>query len=128
MSVDAYDVSWHRVCLGCELRDGGDGVRFSFKRGGEDVPAFVLRVEGIVRAFVNRCRHVPVELDWQPGRFLDETGKYLICATHGATYRATDGACAGGPCRGRALEALEAVETDDEVRVRLPAVAMRDMA
>jgi nitrite reductase/ring-hydroxylating ferredoxin subunit len=121
-------LDWSLVCRAEELADGGDGVRFSFRRGGEDVPAFVVRSEGVARAYVNRCRHVAVELDWQPGRFFDETGLYLICATHGATYRASDGACAGGPCRGRALESLEVREHDGAVSVLLPAAANREFA
>ena len=41
-----------------------------------------------------------MEMDYQPDRFFDETGRWLICATHGATYATDTGACQGGPCRG----------------------------
>ena len=46
------------------------------------------------------CTHVAMEMDWQPNRFFDDTGNWLLCGTHGAAYHPDTGACAGGPCRG----------------------------
>lgn len=102
---------WQAVCRSEALREGGDGVGFEqpLPRARPE-PAFVVRHGGQPRAYLNRCGHVPVELDWQPGRFFDDSGLYLICATHGALYHPDDGACAGGPCRGRGLVALQACE------------------
>ena len=51
-----------------------------------EAAAFAVRFRGRVRAFLNRCGHLPVELDWEEGRFFDASGLYLICATHGALY------------------------------------------
>jgi nitrite reductase/ring-hydroxylating ferredoxin subunit len=82
------------------------------------VPAFVLRVEGEPRAWLNRCAHVPVELDWTPGRFLDDTGTVIVCATHGAVYDAADGSCLGGPCHGRGLQPVPCREAGGWVEVR----------
>ena len=41
-----------------------------------------------------------MEMDYQPDRFFDDTGNWLLCATHGAAYVPDTGECAGGPCRG----------------------------
>ena len=41
-----------------------------------------------------------MEMDYQPDRFFDSTGNWLICATHGATYQPDTGLCTGGPCHG----------------------------
>ena len=41
-----------------------------------------------------------MEMDWQPNRFFDDTGRWLLCGTHGAVYQPDTGECAGGPCRG----------------------------
>jgi nitrite reductase/ring-hydroxylating ferredoxin subunit len=102
------------------LRDGGDGVRFTVPvPGAEPASAFAVRFEGLPRVYLNRCSHVPVELDWQEGRFFDDTGLYLVCSTHGAHYRAGDGACAGGPCRGRPLVVLHAREAGGRVWVAI---------
>jgi nitrite reductase/ring-hydroxylating ferredoxin subunit len=62
---------------------------------------------GILRAYVNRCQHLPIPLDGGSGRFLTDDGNFLQCGTHGARYRLEDGLCVEGPCGGQALEALE---------------------
>ncbi|MET0519125.1 MAG: Rieske 2Fe-2S domain-containing protein, partial [Burkholderiaceae bacterium] len=62
--------------------------------------AFAIRFEGQPHAFLNRCTHVAMELDFQPDRFFDDSGQWLLCATHGAVYKPDTGECAGGPCRG----------------------------
>jgi nitrite reductase/ring-hydroxylating ferredoxin subunit len=102
-------VDWVRLCESAALSDGGDGVRFSTPAG---EPAFAIRSAGAVCAYVNRCTHVGVELDWIPGKFFDESGRSLICSVHGATYAAADGRCEGGPCRGRGLQRVACREFD----------------
>lgn len=111
---------WIDVCASGELVEGGDGVRFEWgerRDGCGMLPAFVVRFDGRPRAFLNRCAHVAMELDWLPGRFFDEAGLYLICATHGALYEPDSGACVAGPCHGAALVALRCEERDGRVRV-----------
>ncbi len=105
------------ICRSDALREGGAGVRFEQRWQGELVQAFAIRQRGHVRAYLNRCAHVGVELDWLPGHFFDETGFYLVCATHGALYEPDTGRCADGPCRGAGLVRLEAVEEDGAVFV-----------
>ena len=106
------------ICDAAALVDGGDGVRFSVLRDGVETPAFVVRHRGVPRAFINRCGHVPIELDWQPGRFFDLTGLYLICATHGALYSPETGRCVGGRCNGNGLTPLEVCERDGSVYLK----------
>lgn len=109
------------ICRSDSLPDGGEGVRFEIKRDtGETVPAFALRVSGRVSAFVNRCAHVPIELDWMPGHFLDVDRRLIVCATHGALYEPDTGRCIAGPCKGATLEALAVFERNGEVYLRLP--------
>lgn len=55
-------------------------------------------------AYINRCPHTGVNLDWVPDRFLDCSGTYLQCATHGALFRIHDGFCIHGPCAGQSLQ------------------------
>lgn len=100
------------ICRSEALADGGAGVRFEIERGGERVPAFVVRWRGSVYGYLNRCAHIGVQLDWIEGRFFDAEGAMLVCATHGARYRPATGRCAGGPCRGKTLEALTVRERD----------------
>lgn len=62
--------------------------------------------QGVLRAYVNRCRHLPIPLDAGSRRFRTPDGRHLLCRTHGAVYRLEDGACTRGPCDGRGLHAL----------------------
>ena len=88
------------LCDAADLTDGGLAVPFDVSYAGQSCRAFAVRFEGQAHAYLNRCSHVAMELDWQPNRFFDATGQWLLCGSHGAAYRPDTGACAGGPCRG----------------------------
>ena len=103
------------ICAASELAEQGKGVRFEMNRSGKLQPAFVVRFDGKVQAFLNQCGHVPVELDWQEGEFFDDSRLYLICATHGALYHPASGHCVGGRCAGRGLIPVPVVERDGRV-------------
>lgn len=105
------------VCETQRLRNGGAGVRFRVRMRGSLRPAFAVRYEDRVYAYVNECAHRSVELDWSEGDFFDAEGRFLVCATHGARYDPRNGACAGGPCNGRGLIALQVEEVDGAVRL-----------
>ena len=100
------------ICQSTDLVEAGAGIRFEVRQSRRQLPAFVVRHEGVVRAYLNQCRHVPVELDWQPGVFFDLSGSYLVCAVHGAFYSPQSGLCLGGPCKGRSLMPLRVIEWD----------------
>jgi nitrite reductase/ring-hydroxylating ferredoxin subunit len=104
-----------RICRSDELVEGGPGVRFAVERFSLGEPAFLVRFRGQVHAFLNRCGHVPVELDWQQGEFFDSSGLYLICATHGALYSPETGRCLGGRCNGKGLVPLPVAEQDGSI-------------
>lgn len=88
------------LCSSGALVDGGQAVPFDVLYQGQTCRAFAIRYAGVAHAYLNRCSHVPMEMDYQPDRFFDSTGHWLICATHGALYQPDTGRCAGGPCRG----------------------------
>ena len=88
------------LCNSRDLVEGGRAVPFDVVYGGQTCRAFAVRFRGEAQAYLNRCTHVAMEMDYQPDRFFDESGQWLMCATHGATYRPDTGACVGGPCRG----------------------------
>ena len=72
--------------------------------GAPPARAFALRFDGQVVAYMNRCAHVPTEMDWQAGEFLDMDKRWILCSIHGAAYEPADGRCVGGPCgRGRLM-------------------------
>lgn len=103
------------ICSSAVLQEKSAGVRFEMPELGAGVTGFVVRFDGQPRAYVNRCAHVAVELDWQEGEFFDNEGRYLICATHGALYNPATGYCVSGPCRGAPLECLSVEERDGNI-------------
>ncbi len=88
------------LCNSRDLVEGGEAVPFDVEYAGQTCRAFAIRFKGAVHAYLNRCTHVAMEMDYQPNRFFDDSGQWLLCATHGAAYRPDTGQCAGGPCRG----------------------------
>lgn len=97
---DEGEGQWLPLCNSRDLVDGGLAVSFDVVYGGQTCRAFAIRHDGQVHAYLNRCTHVAMEMDWQPDRFFDESGRWLLCATHGAHYDPATGACRGGPCKG----------------------------
>ena len=103
------------LCASAALEEKGRAILFEVLHFRQPVRAFALRFDGRVVAYLNRCVHVPAEMDWQPGEFLDSGQEFIICSTHGAVYEPLTGRCAGGPCgRGR-LTAIDVEERDDRV-------------
>ncbi len=102
------------LCNSHDLVDGGMAVPFDVAYGGQTCRAFAIRYQGRPHAYLNRCTHVAMEMDWQPNRFFDDTGRWLLCGTHGAAYQPDTGACAGGPCRG-SLVRIELTESQGVV-------------
>ncbi|WP_348754567.1 Rieske 2Fe-2S domain-containing protein, partial [uncultured Aquincola sp.] len=76
---------------------------------------FALRFDGRVVGYVNRCVHVPTEMDWQEGQFLDMDRRWILCSIHGAAYEPADGRCVGGPCGRGKLTAITLQERDGQV-------------
>lgn len=113
-ALDPADPVWVPICQSQALRDGGAAVGFELRHAGLCSRAFVVRFQGQVHAYLNRCTHVAMEMDWQPDRFFDATGQWLVCASHGAQYQPTTGDCVGGPCR-KGLIKLRLLERDGVV-------------
>jgi len=64
---------------------------------------FILRFEGELRAFENRCPHWEVDLDLGMGDpYLDDLEK-IFCRNHAAIFDPLTGVCESGPCLGRAI-------------------------
>jgi nitrite reductase/ring-hydroxylating ferredoxin subunit len=98
----APELSRQALCASAELAERGRAFSWTLLEHGRPQRAFVLRIDGQPRAYLNRCLHVPVEMDWTPGEFLDSERRTIICSIHGAVYDPAHGQCVGGPCgRGR---------------------------
>jgi len=106
------------VCASADLIDSGDGVRFEVEVKGTLEPAFAVRYRGRVYAYRNRCAHMPMELDWMPGKFFDIGGLHLVCSTHGAAYAPDTGRCLRGPCFEEGLVPVPVEERNGRVVVK----------
>lgn len=91
-----------------ELPEGAT-FRFRVRWSGEEREAFLLRHQGELRAWLNRCTHRSLPLDLGEGTFFDAGA--LRCLAHGATFGPLDGKCGSGPCpKGSGLTAVEVRE------------------
>lgn len=103
------------LCDADALEERGQAHMFDVHLWGQPARAFALRYDGAVVAYVNRCAHVPAEMDWQPGRFLDADRRWILCSIHGAAYDPGDGRCVGGPCGKGRLIPVRVEEHDGRV-------------
>lgn len=97
---------------------------FRFERDGDALTGIVVRAEGELHAYVNRCPHVTYSLDLGDGQVRDPSGRFLQCVAHGAMFLPESGECFLGPVVGRRLERLPArLDGDDLVVTIAPAPA-----
>ena len=104
-----------RLCASDELIEKGNARAFEVLHFRQPARGFALRFDGEVVAYLNRCLHVPMEMDWQPDEFLDSSKEYILCATHGAVYQPQTGRCVGGPCGRGKLKPIDVEERDGVV-------------
>ena len=102
-----------------ELRPG-EMKKFLLQCDGEEVEAFLLNYGGEHHAYVNRCRHVPMSLDWVENRFFDEDRRYVLCSTHGALFEPDSGECVSGPPFGKRLIRVPLETHGEEIWARTP--------
>ena len=103
------------LCASIELEEKGRAVVWDVVEWRRPARAFALRYDGQVRAYMNRCSHVPTEMDWQPGEFLDSGREFILCSIHGAAYDPLNGRCVAGPCGRGKLTELRVEEEAGEV-------------
>ena len=100
----------------CRLDDITPGDTRAFQLHERSV--IVVRARsGRVFAYLNRCPHLGVPLNWQKDDFMDNDQVFLRCATHGALFEPDTGMCIQGPCRGESLWALDCVTQDEQILV-----------
>ena len=90
-------------------------VKFAFLLKEKKLEGFLINDGGNFRAYINRCRHMGITLDWDTGEFYNRQKDGLICKTHGAVYRPDTGACTSGPCLGKSLFPLPLLRESGEV-------------
>ena len=75
---------------------------------------------GTLHAYINRCLHVPMTMDWIENQFMTEDQQFILCATHGACYLPDTGECVTGPPCGKFLIRVPLTIRDEEVIASSP--------
>jgi nitrite reductase/ring-hydroxylating ferredoxin subunit len=96
----------------------GETKKFLLLVDGREEECFAVNHGGELCAYVNRCCHVPMSLDWIENQFFTEDGQFIQCATHGACYVPETGECISGPPCGKFLTAVPLVIEGVEVVAR----------
>lgn len=94
------------------LPHDGATSKFEYEKEGVSQSGFVVFFEGQYHAYLNQCRHMPIELDYKPNEFMDDQKQWIVCSTHGAIYHPASGVCISGPCRGESLQKLNVTEVN----------------
>jgi len=104
------------VCAAAALADGEyRKLRLVFEKRDEE--CVVLRFEGAVYAYINRCVHMSRRLDCERKQVFDATGRFLRCSMHGIVYQPQTGASLSTMCEGERLRAVEVYEEDGEIGI-----------
>ncbi len=103
------------LCPSDELKERGRAHTFDVMQYRQPASAFALRFDGEVHAYLNRCAHVPTEMDWQEGEFLDSGKDFIICSIHGAVYDPKTGRCVTGMCGRMGLTKIDVEEREGQV-------------
>lgn len=91
-----------RVC-DVESLGVGEARSFILGEGASRLDVVVVRTAESFIAYVNSCPHQLTPLETFPGQFWNEDKSLLVCSTHGARFRVSDGVCVSGPCEGKRL-------------------------
>lgn len=117
-------MSVFEVCIGHESEVQAKTVKqFDLPPTSRGMPRrgiLIRDLDGSLRAYVNVCMHLPVPLSFTEDGFWSPDKRHLMCRTHGALYRPSDGYCVEGPCQGLSLDPLEVlVDESGQVTVQL---------
>ncbi|WP_235976680.1 Rieske (2Fe-2S) protein [Bradyrhizobium archetypum] len=78
-------------------------------------PIVVVRWGKRVFAYLNKCPHTGVHLDWERNQFFDPLGMRLMCGKHGSTFELGTGRCVDGRCKGSSLTPVALTVLDGEI-------------
>jgi nitrite reductase/ring-hydroxylating ferredoxin subunit len=102
------------ICTSSDLPELGK-VAVSLNYRGIREEALVIRYQGAVYAYINRCVHMPKALDCEHCHIFDETGRYLQCSMHTIHYDPTTGEALSEICLGKKLTAVRVEEREGTV-------------
>lgn len=78
---------------------------------------FLINKRGEFFAYINRCPHLGIRLEWVEHRFLDSERSLIQCSTHGALFTIDKGFCVSGPCSGESLIKVDLAVRGNQIYV-----------
>lgn len=76
------------------------GKEVIFTDGPFRTSVFIQKMDENIGVFINQCPHAGTPLNMFGDKFLNLSGKKIICRTHGALFDPITGQCVRGPCKG----------------------------
>jgi nitrite reductase/ring-hydroxylating ferredoxin subunit len=104
----------------------GKSKKFTLRRGQRNIEAVIVNYDGNHFAYVNRCPHTGITLDWVNNQFFSVDTRYVMCATHGAVFEPPTGECVWGPCLGLSLQSVPLEFDGGRIYARLPGASDAD--
>ena len=101
-----------KLCHLNELDDPGSRGFALELDNDDDLLLFLVKKDGQVYGYKNKCPHAGVNLEWQPDDFLNLEKALIQCSMHGAQFMIESGRCISGPCNGDYLDSIE-LEIDE---------------
>ena len=98
----------------------GMSKKFTLGNGKHTIEGMLLNYQGSLYAYLNRCPHIGISLDWVDNQFFILDGRYLMCANHGATFEPATGECIWGPCVGASLQSVPLEMEGEKIFVQYP--------
>ena len=90
------------LCAEADLADPG-ARGFVLQIGEAYFHGFLVKKDGRVVGWVDRCPHAGFPLAVELDRYLTPDGELLLCGWHGAVFSPLSGDCVGGPGMGGRL-------------------------
>ena len=90
------------LCVEGDIADPGSRG-FVLQIGEAFFHGFVVRKDGQVAGWVDRCPHAGFPIAMEIDRYLTPDGALILCGWHGAVFEPLTGECKGGPCAGGRL-------------------------
>lgn len=97
------------ICPSSQIDERGKHP-FKILYRGEARDAFLIRFNGVVHGYLNRCVHMPKPLDCEHHNIFDESSRYLQCSMHKICYDPVSGESLSEICAGKKLTALKVRE------------------
>jgi nitrite reductase/ring-hydroxylating ferredoxin subunit len=106
------------LCSTSDIPDPGSKA-FEINHHGNNLAIFVVHKDGQFHAFINRCPHTGVNLEWLEDQFLDRDNAYIQCVSHDALFEIDTGHCVHGPCAGDNLPPVQLDVIDNQLVANL---------